>query len=118
MNAKDEFLEHTSGKAVLCALVKNGADYDEDTQKRFILRSGFSKSEFDSFIKSIDFEYDNGYGGQELFGNIWYKDGTWSDRGEYDGSEWWNFQTVPAIPKECAAETEEQNWHIAQQPQA
>ena len=40
----------------------------------------------------------SGYGGQELFGTIWYEDGTWSDRGEYDGSEWWNYNKCPDIP--------------------
>ena len=34
-------------------------------------------------LPDIDKEYDDGYGGQELYGTIWYKDGTWSTRGEY-----------------------------------
>jgi hypothetical protein len=46
----------------------------------------------------LDFNYDNGYGGQELYGTIWYVDGTWSERGEYDGSEWWDYREVPEVP--------------------
>jgi hypothetical protein len=43
----------------------------------------------------LDFEYDNGYGGQELFGYVVFKDNTWLERGEYDGSEWWEYQKCP-----------------------
>ena len=46
----------------------------------------------------INKDYDAGYGSQELYGTIWYKDGTWSTRGEYDGSEWWDYHCVPEIP--------------------
>ena len=41
--------------------------------------------------------YDSGYGGQEIasdlvvVGKDW-----WLERGEYDGSEWWEFKTMPA----------------------
>jgi len=44
--------------------------------------------------------YDSGYGGQELFGTIWMKNGDWLERGEYDGSEWWEYKTCPEIPNE------------------
>jgi hypothetical protein len=43
----------------------------------------------------LDFEYDNGFGGQELFGYVIFKDNTWLERGEYDGSEWWKYQKFP-----------------------
>jgi hypothetical protein len=51
------------------------------------------------FLSKIDFFYHSGYGGQELFGNIWFKDGTWASRGEYDGSEWWEHHQCPDIPE-------------------
>ena len=44
--------------------------------------------------------YDNGHGGQELFGMIWIKNGDWIERGEYDGSEWWEYKTCPEVPDE------------------
>ena len=31
-------------------------------------------------------------------GTIWYTDGTWSDREEYDGDEWWEHRVCPEIP--------------------
>lgn len=49
-------------------------------------------------LPNLDFNYDNGYGGQMLYGNIWYTDGTWSTRREYDGSEWWEYCKCPTCP--------------------
>ncbi len=46
-------------------------------------------------LPMLEFEYDCGFGSQELNGYIWYTDGTWSNRGEYDGSEWWQHQSRP-----------------------
>ena len=48
-------------------------------------------------LKTI--EYDSGYGGQELFGCVVFNDNTWLTRGEYDGSEWWEYQTCPSYEK-------------------
>jgi len=93
-NCKEEFLEEIEGKDVLCAYV-TGEDSVAIEHK---LPIGFSKEDFSLFLTEIDFIYDAGYGGQEVFGIIWYKDGTWSDRGEYDGSEWWNYNRVPDVP--------------------
>ena len=51
------------------------------------------------FLKLADVNYDSGYGGQEIaqdllvVGEDW-----WLERGEYDGSEWWEFKTVPTKP--------------------
>ncbi len=47
----------------------------------------------------MDFDYDSGFGTQELFGTIWFADGSWADRQEYDGSESWDHQTPPALPE-------------------
>lgn len=44
-----------------------------------------------------EINYDNGYGGQYLFGLILCDDGTWWERGEYDGSEWWEHMMRPSI---------------------
>ena len=64
------------------------------------LTTGWDKEDWSLFLKSIDRVYDNGYGGQNLFGRIWYSDGTWSEREEYDGSEWWEHNYCPSIPAE------------------
>ena len=45
-----------------------------------------------------DYEYDSGYGTQKLFGTVWFKDGTWATRNEYDGSEHWKRYKRPELP--------------------
>ena len=44
-----------------------------------------------------DITYHNGYGSQELFGAVLFKDNTWLSRGEYDGSEWWEYNKPPTV---------------------
>lgn len=42
--------------------------------------------------------YYTGYGGQEVDGTlVIVGDDWWLERGEYDGSEWWEFKTRPTI---------------------
>ena len=103
MNAKEEFLEHTEGRAIKCASLWPEEKYDYDLKEYIVkfhynLQQDYTEVERESFLKSIDFSYYDGFGGQELFGFIWYNDGTYSDRREYDGSEWWEHQTAPVIP--------------------
>jgi hypothetical protein len=93
MNAKEEFLRHTNSTKVKCVLI-------EHVEDKFILTTGYDNHDLEKFLDKIDFEYDSGYGLQNLFGTIWYEDGTWSSRGEYDGSEWWEHNYCPEIPKE------------------
>jgi|688.fasta_scaffold575333_3 hypothetical protein len=99
MNAREEFIKHIDTRKVLCAKIQKGDDYD-DHPSVFNLTTGWDSEDWSKFLSGIDFEYDSGYGGQNLFGTIWYADGTWSDRGEYDGSEWWDYHTCPNIPAE------------------
>lgn len=56
---------------------------------------------WEQFNWLADFEYDNGFGGQEIPPdlNIIFSDGSWLERGEYDGSEWWAFKQTPKIPQ-------------------
>jgi hypothetical protein len=55
------------------------------------LKNNYSKEEYETFINALDFDYDSS---QELYGIIWYKDGTWSMRDEYDG---WVHYICPEI---------------------
>ena len=49
-----------------------------------------------NFSKIADFEYDDGYGGQEIVSDLVIVGDTWwLERGEYDGAEWWEFKTIP-----------------------
>lgn len=54
--------------------------------------------DLDVFLTKLDVEYNNGFGGQNLEGVVWLADGTWLERGEYDGSEWWERKILPEIP--------------------
>lgn len=107
MNAKEEFIYHTAGKTVKCATITIGQNWfdDDDNEVTSILPVDYTQEEYDAFLQSIDTEYDSGYGGQELFGTIWYTNGTWSDRGEYDGSEWWEYHICPSIPESLINKT-------------
>lgn len=99
-NAKEEFLNLIKDeKKVICATISVGQKYYEE-QKPAILKKGYTEREFKDFLHSIDINYDAGYGGQELFGTIWFEGQTWATRGEYDGSEWWELNKYPPIPKE------------------
>ena len=86
-NAREEFLEHIGNREVEFVSIAVRRGYrDAPVQIKGTLAD---------VLPLLDFEYSSGYGGQELYGYIWYKDGTWSDRGEYDGSEWWQHQRRP-----------------------
>jgi hypothetical protein len=100
-NAKDELNKVISGRYsnVKCASIKHGPDFGDVTQAQIELKEGYSDAELDAFLDSLDFEYENGYGCQELFGTVWLNDGTWLERGEYDGSEWWEHRVCPEIPE-------------------
>ena len=98
MNAKEEFMEHINDRVVKCAGIWLDRSYGKDV-KPFNLCQQYSNEQYIAFINSLDFKYDAGFGGQELYGTIWYEDGTWSERGEYDGSEWWEHHVCPEIPE-------------------
>jgi len=54
---------------------------------------------WEDFSKIADFEYNAGFGLQEInealviVGKDW-----WLERHEYDGKEWWEFKTLPERP--------------------
>jgi hypothetical protein len=109
-NAKLEFIRATTRNGdvkVHCATITyspNGL-WDEETEpqsKHVFLKVGYTTEEYNAFLNQLDFDYDTGYGGQELYGTVWMLDDTWLTRGEYDGSEWWDFNSLPEIPKELA----------------
>lgn len=100
MNAKTEFLAHiirTDSKVKCASIVWQPDVYDPLTTSAINLLQGFDNETFNQFLDNLNFDYNNGYGGQQLYGYIWYEDGTWSERGEYDGSEWWEHRRCPKI---------------------
>lgn len=99
MNAREEFLEHIKDRPrVVCAVVEEERDW-RTMDSIATLYEGYNTKEWETFLEALgSHDYDEGYGGQNLFGNIWYEDGTYSDRGEYDGSEWWEYHKAPPKP--------------------
>lgn len=64
------------------------------------LSSGHSCT-WEEFEELANFEYDSGFGGQVVASDIviLFEDGSYMNRGEYDGSEWWEYVYSPIIPK-------------------
>ena len=91
-NAKTEFLKSTSTYIVECAIIIREGEED------IILKEGYSPYMYKKFLKKLDFTYNSGYGGQNLFGTVWLGDYIWLERGEYDGLEWWGVRERPDIP--------------------
>ena len=95
-NAKDEFLENIIGEKIIGAIITFGDNYDED-KSTMNLPLLYSEEEYEKFLYFLDRNYDSGYGGQELFGVILCENNVWFERGEYDGSEWWEKNYYPNL---------------------
>ena len=107
INAKEEFLAHITSVniSVLCCgieIFKSQYPWQDSVvpDVQAALRPGWTAEEFKGFLQALDFNYDNGYGRQMLFGIIWYTDGSWSERYEYDGAEEWQHKQCPELPQE------------------
>jgi hypothetical protein len=90
MTAAEELLKHVGDRAVKYVQIFYDIDWDNLEQIEGTL---------EQVLPRLNFEYDRGYGHQELFGTIWYNDGSWSERDEYDGSEWWVHRACPPLPE-------------------
>lgn len=100
-NAREEMLELLKGKEIRCAKVTTGRDWHEyDERRTIVLKVDHNEEDLAKFLNDLNFDYDSGYGGQELYGTVWFKNNTWAERGEYDGSEWWEERSLPDVPKE------------------
>lgn len=61
----------------------------------------FMEIPVEKFLKLSDRMYDDGFGGEEVNATLKVVgDSWWLERHEYDGSEWWEFKTLPDKPKE------------------
>lgn len=102
-NAKDELLKVLESKSpILCAQIILGRlEFDEEDDIRTInLKLGYSDQEYAEFLQALNFRYDSGLGRQHLFGKVWLQNNGWLERGEYDGSEWWDYKSFPEVPVE------------------
>jgi len=101
INAKEEFIRLCKEKTPRCVTIT--LEY-WCTEKGMVetpsinLKCYYTPEDMQEFLNKLDFEYDNGFGVQRLFGVVWFEDGTWATRGEYDGSEWWEVHEIPEIP--------------------
>lgn len=72
------------------------------------------KNSWEWFKKNADFEYDDDLGINEIpLSLIIVGKDFWLERNEYDGSEWWEFKTMPKKPTETncfALSREEEDW--------
>lgn len=68
------------------------------------LGGAHSAKDFEVFKNALDTDYDNGFGGQEVFGFIVLNDTNWIERHEYDGSEWWEYKEMPNMTRKTGLE--------------
>lgn len=98
INARDELLDILNGTAPLAVEIERG-----DATYRYVKGSP-TCGDWSAFLDSLNWKYDAVYGCQEVYGTIWLDDDTWYDRGEYDGSEWWEHRSRPPLPESLEAE--------------
>lgn len=102
MNAMHELDEFIKGKQVDYGIIWTEPNYN----KKDIKLKVKSHQEFVDQVKNLNFEYRDGFGSQELFGTVVFTDNTWLTRGEYDGSEWWNYHKIPSMGEVMGLEVE------------
>lgn len=101
MNARKELLEHIAevgNKRVRYVHITVGQEWNRESVANEAGGVRVIEGSLQRVLPLLDFEYDDGYGSQELFGYIWYKGGTWSERFVYDGSKRWTHKACPPIP--------------------
>jgi len=96
-NARLEFLEHIENRDLSAAEI-DFSDRRAQKQFKLVLYPDHTPEEYQAFLDQLNFNYDSGYGTQYLFGEIFYQDGGWAVREEYDGSEGWRDVIIPRPP--------------------
>ena len=65
-----------------------------------VLKENWNNDEWLKFLTILNFNYNNCFGRQEIFGIVWLTDGAWLERYKYDGAEEWVLKKPPTIPAE------------------
>lgn len=88
--------DKTNFKTETAAAIKSAVKTTADVHFVGSLDGSYSCT-WEEFDALSGFTYDSGYGGNEVAGDlaIVFTDGSWLERGEYDGSEWWEHKTTP-----------------------
>lgn len=92
---------------VLWADIQYSTEESEVTMQLKSKRTTADEEAFLNALRTID--YDKGYGIQELYGTIAFKDGSWLERWEYDGSEGWTKMKTPTEPDWDARDLDNEN---------
>ena len=88
----------TNARQELLTILDNIDKTPSDISWMLVYTADYSDiSEAFTSIDQLDFTYDSGYGTQKLFGVVFFNNNTWLERGEYDGSEWWDYITTPTL---------------------
>lgn len=95
MNAWEEIKDLVEGKTIVAAYIVIDTDYS--TNKPYRVYFDLRVNPIETMEECLNFWYDSGYGEQELFGMVLFFDGSWLERGEYDGAEWWEYKKTPTV---------------------
>ena len=67
------------------------------------LRKGYTECDLACFYDTLHIEYSRNTDMQNVFGTIWFADGSWATRQVYDdGFEQWAWISRPPTPSQCA----------------
>lgn len=73
--------------------------YNKEAEDVFWVGDKEKYTTWSDFERKSNQDYDNGFGGNEVYDNlIIVGDNWWLERHEYDGSEWWEFKSIPSKP--------------------
>jgi len=80
--------------------------YDRKKNEKFCY-----KNTWENFCNKANIMYDAGFGGNEIgLDLIVVGKDFWLERHEYDGSEWWEFKTMPIEPEEVMELDIKEHW--------
>ena len=103
INAKEELIKHIeeySLKLKCASITHEKSHRSRDISHGLIeLNVNHTTDDSDKFFEKLDFSYDNGFGLLELCGTLWYEDGSYSIRHEYECEESWVYCICPDIPE-------------------
>ena len=60
-----------------------------------LVNGNHNAEDLSEMFNKLDFNYDSGFGIQNIDGTIWLTKNRWMTRSEYDGSEEWEFHRYP-----------------------
>lgn len=103
-NALTELRAIAQGLTIKAAAITYGCGWDPEDQTSYELPENATAQQTEQFERGLKgVNYYSGYGTQYLFGTVWFTDGTWAERQEYDGAENWVRKQCPAIPRHLRA---------------